>query len=76
MAGQEVPRLASASEGAGRVRQIAPGRYHNRGVLTDPVDWLATTPEPGREYAPTELQEVPDVQRKYLISLLEFLDRQ
>ena len=74
--GPGVAALVVVSERAGNVRQIEPGRYYHQRVLDELVNTLAARLEPGREYPPTELREVLGVSRKYLIPLLEFLDRE
>jgi selenocysteine-specific elongation factor len=73
--GDSVPHLLRILERDGRLVQIEPERYYDRGAVTLLVLALRTGMEKGREYSPAELRELLGVSRKYLIPFLEYCDR-
>ena len=73
--GPRTPALLRFLERAGRVTQVEQDRFYSAEAIEKAVADLRHELVAGRSYAPGELRDVLGVSRKYLIPLLEFLDR-
>ena len=73
--GDAVPALLRILARSGVVVPVEADRYYSRSVLERTIEELRGVMEVGREYSPAELRGFLGVSRKYLIPLLEYLDR-
>ena len=73
--GPRTPALLRFLERAGRVALVEQDRYYSAQAIESVVADVRRELVPGHRYAPGELRDVLGVSRKYLIPLLEFLDR-
>ncbi len=71
----DVTGLLRLLERRGRIVQVDAERYYSADALAAHTEALRSGMKLGREYSPSELREVLQVSRKYLIPLLEFFDR-
>lgn len=73
--GTKIVALLRALERQEIVVRVSDDRYYARTAVDGIISTLRSALEPGRWYSPAELRELIGVSRKYLIPLLEFLDR-
>jgi selenocysteine-specific elongation factor len=73
--GDDVPDLLRLLERRGSLIRVGEDRYYDRETLAEIVVQLRRELEPGRRYLPGALRDVIGVTRKFLIPLLEYLDR-
>jgi selenocysteine-specific elongation factor len=73
--GSTVPGLLRFLERQGRIVQVEPDRYYDRGTLDSMIARLKSALVPGQQYAPAQLRDALGSSRKYLIPFLEFCDR-
>jgi selenocysteine-specific elongation factor len=74
--GRDVPALLALSVRDGRSVVLDSERVASAEVVNRAVASLATHLSPGAVYTPGAVREVLGVSRKYLMSVLEFLDRE
>ncbi|MDF1502259.1 selenocysteine-specific translation elongation factor [Roseisolibacter sp. H3M3-2] len=74
--GRDVPALLALSVRSGRSVVLDSERVAAAAVVTGAVGRLAAHLVPGTVYTPGAVREVLGVSRKYLMSVLEFLDRE
>jgi len=73
--GSELPALLALAARQGAVVPVEPDRYWAPAAIGAVVARLDAALERGREYAPADLRDVLGVSRKWLMPLLEWLDR-
>jgi len=73
--GSDVPALLRYLERDGKVVQVATEYFYSAEVIESVIDRIRRKLKPGVEYGPGEFRDLLDLTRKYLIPLLEYLDR-
>jgi selenocysteine-specific elongation factor len=73
--GKGVAPLLRMLDREGTVVAVEPDRYYAKGAVDALIDELRGSLAQGKIYPPSDLRTLLGVSRKYLIPLLEYLDR-